>query len=106
MQAKIILAVAVLGFATLTQTAQAQTAAPSSDRGLTRAEVQADLALWRRAGLDMAGEADGFDPTNPDYQRRLATYQRWRGGPEYMAELKQLQGRQVAASTTAASTRN
>lgn len=90
MHTKLILAVAALGFATLTQTAQAQT--QSGQRSLTRAEVNADLALWRRAGLEGLATNDGFDLDNPEYQQRLSTYQRWRAGPEFQAQVQRLSG--------------
>jgi len=61
-------------------------------QGLSRAEVQADMNLWRRAGLQ--GVNTGETPTSavPGYTERLAEYQRLRSGPEYVAEVRSLGG--------------
>jgi hypothetical protein len=107
MKASLILGSAVLGFATLaTQAAFADTdtsaipsySAPST---LTRAEVQADLALWRRAGLEELAALDSFDPTNPNTAARIAQYQQWRAGSEYRTELARLQNRSMTAQARA-----
>lgn len=65
---------------------------------LTRAEVQADLALWRRAGLLELTSHESSSADRPDVAERLALYKQWRSGAEYRAELARLRG----ASTTTA----
>jgi hypothetical protein len=59
---------------------------------LSRAEVQADLALWRRAGLQTLGNQEGGDASRPDIAERVAQYKQWRNGAEYRAELARLRG--------------
>ncbi|AOV04601.1 MULTISPECIES: DUF4148 domain-containing protein [Delftia] len=68
----------------------------SSGPALSRAEVQADLALWNRAGLNVYRESD-VNHWDADYQQRLAQYQRMRSGPEYLAEVQRLGGSVKAA---------
>ncbi|SAI60046.1 Uncharacterised protein [Bordetella ansorpii] len=60
-------------------------------RELTRAEVRADLAVWKRAGMDEFWRTD----TTPDiysreYRTAEAEYRRMRNGPEYQQELQRL----------------
>lgn len=61
---------------------------------LTRAEVLADLALWKRAGVDRfwRGEATP-DIYSPGYKAAFSEYVRLRSGPDYQAEVQ----RQTAA---------
>lgn len=68
----------------------------ASGPALSRAEVQADLALWNRAGLNVYRESD-VNHWDADYQQRLARYQRMRSGPEYLAEVQRLGGSVKAA---------
>lgn len=68
----------------------------ASGPALSRAEVQADLALWNRAGLNVYRESD-VNHWDADYQQRLAQYQRMRSGPEYLAEVQRLGGSVKAA---------
>ncbi|MDR0225558.1 MAG: DUF4148 domain-containing protein [Burkholderiaceae bacterium] len=68
----------------------------STGRALSRAEVEADLAMWKRAGLDLYQNIDG-NYWDADYQQHLAQYQRLRSGPEYLAELQRLGGSVTAA---------
>ena len=58
--------------------------------------MQADLALWNRAGLNVYRESD-VNHWDADYQQRLAQYQRMRSGPEYLAEVQRLGGSVKAA---------
>ena len=45
-------------------------------RELTRAEVLADLQMWKRAGLPIGGRGQaGVDIHAPDYQAAYARYQ-------------------------------
>jgi hypothetical protein len=51
------------------------TAARAPDGGLTRAEVLADLQMWKRAGLPIGGRGQaGVDVHAPDYQAAYARY--------------------------------
>lgn len=59
---------------------------------LSRAQAQADLNLWRRAGLETASLADTADSANPAYARQVAAYQRARHSGVYTAELQRVQG--------------
>lgn len=70
-------------------------AKPSS---LSRAEVQADLVLWRRAGLPAAYGENTVDSSSADYQARFAEYQRLRQGPAFLAELRRIQGAQPVSA--------
>lgn len=65
---------------------------------LSRAEVQADLNLWRRAGLETASLADTADSTSPAYARQVAAYQRARHSGVYTAELQRVQGTSGSAA--------
>ncbi|WP_445656495.1 DUF4148 domain-containing protein [Achromobacter sp. NCFB-sbj8-Ac1-l] len=58
-------------------------------QSLTRAEVLADLALWKRAGVDRfwRGEATP-DIYSPEYQAAFSEYVRLRTGPDYPAEVQ------------------
>jgi hypothetical protein len=59
---------------------------------LSRAEVQADLNLWRRAGLETASLADTAQSNAPVYAQQVAAYQRARHSGVYTAELQRVQG--------------
>lgn len=94
---------AALGFTLLAlPAAQADTDVPAPElqtrSTLTRAEVQADLALWRRAGLLALNNHENSDIDRPGVAERLALYKQWRSGAEYRAELARQRG---AATTTA-----
>jgi len=60
--------------------------------GLSRAEVVADLILWRRAGMDQfdGGPLYGFD--SPERDQAMARYRAWRQGSAYAVELARLRG--------------
>ncbi|MFY3981313.1 DUF4148 domain-containing protein [Achromobacter xylosoxidans] len=70
---------------------QAPSTALNSPYGapLTRAEVLADLALWKRAGVDRfwRGEATP-DIYSPEYKAAFSEYVRLRSGPDYQAEVQ------------------
>lgn len=70
---------------------QASSTALTSPYGapLTRAEVLADLALWKRAGVDRfwRGEATP-DIYSPEYKAAFSEYVRLRSGPDYQAEVQ------------------
>jgi len=59
---------------------------------VSRAEVQADLALWTRAGLASLNQGDRDVLGTPEYRTRVAEYQRLRNSPEYAAELQRQRG--------------
>lgn len=69
---------------------------------LSRAEVQADLNLWRRAGLETASLADTADSTSPTSARQVAAYQRARHSGVYTAELQRVQGTTGSAAAGSA----
>ena len=69
--------------------------------GKTRAEVRAEVEVWRQAGLDRYG-MEVVDFTSQDYQQRLAEYQRLRSGPAYEAALRRQQDRDTARAVAKA----
>ena len=70
---------------------------PDAPTGLTRAEVEADLALWQRAGLaHYTNSEDSSATLSPQYQRQMAQYQQWRSGPEFRAEVQRHGGTTIA----------
>ncbi|PLC52962.1 hypothetical protein CR155_16305 [Pollutimonas nitritireducens] len=55
----------------------------------TRAEVNADLALWKRAGLDKFWRGRSPPDTfRPEYRAAYAEYVRLRSGTEYQQEVQ------------------
>jgi len=69
-----------------------QSAQSPTDRGLTRAEVRADLAVWKRAGMDKFwNKSQTPDIYSREYRTAQAEYLRMRNGPEYEEELRRLQ---------------
>lgn len=60
--------------------------------GKSRAEVRAEVEVWRQAGLDRY-DMEGVDFTSRNYQQQLAEYQRLRSGPEYEAALRRNENR-------------
>ena len=67
--------------------------APVAVSTLKRAEVLADLAVWREAGLDafVPGEAVADPLTDRAYQTALARYQALRSGPAFALRLQRIQ---------------
>jgi hypothetical protein len=57
-----------------------QDAAPAP---AARAEVLADLEIWRESGLALAQSGDAFDPQTPFYRESLARYQAMRTSPQF-----------------------
>lgn len=82
------LATGVSGTA-LAQQAPATALTSPYGASLTRAEVLADLALWKRAGVDRfwRGEATP-DIYSPEYKAAFSEYVRLRSGPDYQAEVQ------------------
>lgn len=69
----------------------ASTYSSGIDRGLTRAEVQADLAVWKRAGVDRFWHQNETpDIYSREYRMAYAEYVRLRSGAEYQQELERL----------------
>lgn len=92
---KAALILALSAAAAATGTALAQVAPPpaglASPYGpsLTRAEVLADLALWKRAGVDRYWRGEETpDIYSPEYKAAFSEYFRLRSGPEYQAEVQ------------------
>lgn len=55
----------------------------------TRAEVRADLELWKRAGLDDFHRGENTPDTfSREYRKAYAEYVRMRSGPEYQQEVE------------------
>ncbi|WP_237174133.1 DUF4148 domain-containing protein [Paracandidimonas lactea] len=55
----------------------------------TRAEVRADLELWKRAGLDDFWRGENTPDTfSREYRTAYAEYVRMRSGPEYQQEVE------------------
>lgn len=80
-----------------------QASAGLSAGSLSRAEVVADLNLWRRAGLEsaaLADTADTVDSANPRYAQQLAAYTRARNSSVYTAEVQRVQGNAHAVAGT------
>lgn len=57
---------------------------------LSRAEVQADLQLWKQAGLDAYQQGD-HSFHSATYQAQLAHYQQLRNSPAYAERVQKLQ---------------
>lgn len=82
-----------------TSSANANSAASSNIASVfgepkTRAEVLADLALWKKAGLDEF-RVD-YEPSitySREYRAAYADYVRMRNGPEYSAEVQRQSNR-------------
>ena len=100
---KTLFAIAAIAAASFAGSASAATAHLSTEEwfgpelvaqgpSLSRAEVQADLNLWNRAGLSGANSGRGYADNTPAYAARLAQYQRQRSGAEYQAEVTRLGG--------------
>jgi len=83
-------ATAVVPMAHATETGQNVSAAPRV-QPLTRAEVNADVILWRRAKVDEYGGGEMTPVPRAERERRAALYERWRQGPEFQEELRRQQ---------------
>lgn len=60
----------------------------ATGKALTRAEVQADLQLWKQVGLDAYSQGENAAFNQHDYEAKLARYQQQRNSPAF-AELVQ-----------------
>lgn len=63
-------------------------AAPS----LSRAEVLADLALWRRAGVDRYAQLLSYGPDTEEYRSAYQEYLRLRNSEEFQKEVLKFLG--------------
>ncbi|HEX2012371.1 MAG TPA: hypothetical protein VJN44_15695 [Roseateles sp.] len=62
------------------------------DAALSRAEVVADLNLWRKAGLNTPdGDAAGERGAQSEQQARLERYMELRDGPVFLAEVERVE---------------
>jgi hypothetical protein len=68
----------------------------------SRAEIAADLSLWIKSGMSQVANRDSFDPAAPAYRMQMASYERMRNGPEFMAEVQRIQGMRMATTAKAA----
>lgn len=66
----------------------------SSGTSLSRAEVRADLQVWKQAGMDRFGYGDGISFDSADYERRLRHYQELRQSPAFQTLVQKLQAQQ------------
>jgi hypothetical protein len=75
----LLIATALLGVAQLVGAGEIKTGASTdaaSSKPLTRAQVLADLALWRQSGMQDIDRADGLhDTTSERYRQAMARYQ-------------------------------
>ncbi|WMD19727.1 DUF4148 domain-containing protein [Achromobacter seleniivolatilans] len=90
-----VLVAAPISYLSAQSVQPANTTAPGystyTDRGLTRAEVRADLAMWKRAGMDeFWNKSETPDFYSREYKTAYAEYVRLRGGAEYQQELDRL----------------
>lgn len=86
------LAFAAASVATAATTPQQSTTNQAyQPRELSRAEVKADLAVWKRAGMDEFWRVDSTpDFYSRQYRTAEAEYRRMRHGAEYQQELQRL----------------
>lgn len=63
----------------------------ATSQPLSRAEVKADLYMWRLSGMqDAAFFSEYHDEQNPQYRAALARYQAMRSSPDYAALVEKL----------------
>lgn len=92
MKSLILVPVVLVALAGCASSPQSQA---SSEGGLSRAEVQADLAMWKRAGMDKYYRGHNTQAFfTQEYRRRYAEYERLRNGPAYQQELDRLRVQQ------------
>lgn len=59
---------------------------------VSRAEVKADLLVWRAAGMDSNELGDGaYDVNAPSYQAALERYQALRQSPQFAVLVRQIE---------------
>ena len=65
--------------------------AVAASQPLSRAEVMADLHIWRLSGMQAARYfSDYHDERNPQYQAALARYQAMRSSPDFAVLVEKL----------------
>lgn len=67
---------------------QQEPAATTQKAETSRAEVIADLVLWRRAGVDRYAYASSYSLDNEAYQAAYANYLRLRNSDEFQIEVQ------------------
>ena len=95
LKTKLALAAATMAMA-LTTTVSARAAEiddAAAAKQLTRAEVMADLQIWRESGLaQWQGLDDPSACMTPQYLQSQARYQRMRASPQFAVLVEQLGG--------------
>lgn len=94
MRAKSLLSLNVVALAAaLAMPARAEQASLASDgaKPLSRAEVIADLKLWRQAGVEQYAELATYQLEVDAYERAWRAYQRLRNSPAFAAEVAKVQ---------------
>ena len=87
--ASLACAAALLSSFAASAAAPADRAATPAPAGLSRAEVVADLVLWRRAGLDryeVLATSHGLE--TPAYRAAYREYQRLRSSEQFQIEVR------------------
>lgn len=87
--ASLACAAALLSSFAASAAAPADRAATPAPAGLSRAEVVADLVLWRRAGLDryeILATSHGLE--TPAYRAAYREYQRLRNSEQFQIEVR------------------
>ena len=87
--ASLACAAALLSSFAASAAAPADRAATPAPAGLSRAEVVADLVLWRRAGLDryeILATSHGLE--TPAYRAAYREYQRLRSSEQFQIEVR------------------
>lgn len=90
MQTKLILSFLALSLAAaVAMPARAEQASPAdaAAKPLSRAEVIADLNLWRQAGVERYAELVTYELEVDAYERAWHAYQRLRSSPAFAAEV-------------------
>lgn len=91
--AAFLLAMGLVHQARADETGIAETTGPS----LTRAEVTADLNLWRRAGADSLAELATYGLQAEEFEQAVTRYRALRSGVEFARELEKIKGVQAVA---------
>jgi hypothetical protein len=84
------------GMSTNPVAAQEATEAPVS-----RAEVLADLQIWRESGLAAAQTGDSSDPQSPQYVQSLARYNALRGSAMFTELVERIARQRSESGLTA-----
>ena len=71
----------------VTVSAEAPTRAP----GLSRAEVLADLRVWRASGMEVFSRSDSYDWTSAEYEKAYARYLAIRSSDEFKVLVQRIE---------------